>query len=111
MEEKKELTPARVLEHLKDVKDPEIGISIVELGLIYDVKIIPLEEEEGYKLKIRYTLTTPMCPIGPFLEEEIRQKALSIEGVKDVELELTFDPPWDPRVHASEEVKMDLGIF
>ncbi len=94
-----------VRERLKDVLDPELQISIMELGLIYDVEI-----EDG-NVKVIYTLTTPACPLGPVIDGQIHDVLLDMPGVKEVDTELTMTPPWDPRIHASDEVKMQLGIW
>ncbi len=94
-------TKEQVLEALKECYDPEIGINIVDLGLIYGVDI----DEGTGKVKVTFTLTTPYCPLG---EELVRVG--SLEGVKEVEYELTFDPPWTPQM-ATEEGKTLLRIM
>ena len=85
---------------LKKANDPEIGLDVYTLELIYDVKV-----EKG-KAKILMTLTTPMCPYGPMLIEEIRVRVRELKGVKEVEVEVTFDPPWQP----SEQLRATLGV-
>ena len=100
------LTEDLVREQLKDVFDPELRMSIMELGLVYDVEIA----DEG-KVKITYTLTTPACPLGPVIDAQIQDKIVHLPGVTEVVPELTFSPPWDPRTMASDEVKMQLGIW
>ena len=85
---------------LKGVVDPEIGVDIFTLEMIYEIRV-----EEG-KVYIKMTLTTPMCPYGPMIIEEVKEKTSQIEGVKDVEVEITFDPPWQP----SEQLRATLGI-
>ncbi len=92
-------------EKLNDVFDPELRMSIVELGLVYDVSV-----QDG-AIKVTYTLTTPACPLGPFIDAQIKDALLSLPGVKAVESELTFSPPWDPRTMASDDVRMQLGIW
>ncbi len=99
-------TEEQVLEVLKDCYDPEIGINIVDLGLIYGIE---MDEETG-KVKTTMTLTTPFCPLGDELVECVRSRIGSLEGVKEVELELTFDPPWDPS-KATEDGKALLRIL
>ena len=94
-----------VREQLKEVFDPELRMSIMELGLVYDVDI-----EDG-KVKITYTLTTPACPLGPVIEGQIQEMVTDLPGVKDVITDLTFTPPWDPKTMASDDVKMQLGIW
>jgi metal-sulfur cluster biosynthetic enzyme len=99
-------TKEQVLEVLKNCYDPEIGINIVDLGLIYGVDI----DEEAGRVKVTFTLTTPFCPLGPELVDQIRELVGSLEGVKEVETELTFDPPWSPE-KATEEGKALLRIM
>ena len=89
-----------VIEVLKKVNDPEIGIDVWTLELIYNVDV------EDDKVKVRMTFTTPMCPYGPMLVEEIKAKISELESVKEVDVEITFDPPWKP----SEELRATLGV-
>ncbi len=95
-----------VMERLNDVFDPEIQMSIVELGLVYEVEI----EDDG-TVSVTYTLTSPGCPLGPVIDGQIQDALLDLPGVRQVETRLTFSPPWDPRTMASEDVKMQLGIW
>lgn len=99
------LTEELVRKQLEDVYDPELRMSIIELGLVYDIQI-----EDG-KVKVIYTLTTPACPLGPVIDAQIQDKLMDLPGVKEVVPEITFNPPWDPRTMASDEVKMQLGIW
>lgn len=85
---------------LKGVVDPEIGLDIVTLELIYNINV-----NDG-KVYIKMTLTTPMCPYGPMLIEEIKAKVSQLNGVKEVDVEVVFDPPWQP----SEELRATLGV-
>ncbi len=94
-----------VREALKDVIDPELRLSIVDLGLVYDVDV-----EDG-KVKVIYTLTTPACPLGPVIDQQIQDVLGDLPGVADVVSEIVFTPPWDPRTMASDEIKMQLGIW
>ena len=94
-----------VREALKDVFDPELRISIMELGLVYDVDV-----EDG-NVKVTYTLTSPACPLGPVIDGQIQDVLMDLPGVKEVVTEMTLTPPWDPRTMASDEVKMQLGIW
>lgn len=94
----------RVLESLKDVVDPELGINIVDLGLVYEVDIV------GDTVFIKYTLTTMGCPIGPLIEAQMQQTLAGIDGVDRVEAEMVFSPPWTPD-KMSEEAKAALGYF
>jgi metal-sulfur cluster biosynthetic enzyme len=96
----------QVLEALKTVFDPEIGINIVDLGLVYGV-----ESPTDDSVKIQFTLTSPACPVGPMIKAQIEQAASTIEGVDTVESEIVFSPPWDPREMCSDEAKFELGIF
>lgn len=96
----------QIVRVLKTVYDPEIPIDIYELGLIYDVFI----NEETKVVKILMTLTTPNCPVAESLPQEVEEKVKSIDVISDVELELTFDPPWSQDC-ISEEGKLDLGLL
>ncbi|MFI5166823.1 MAG: metal-sulfur cluster assembly factor [Thermoanaerobaculales bacterium] len=102
-----ELTAEAVKEALKPVVDPEIFISIVDLGLIRNVEIA----NGGAKVKVKMTLTTPFCPEGPMIVEQVKQIAATLPGVTEAEVELVWTPPWDPRKEASDEVKAELGIW
>jgi metal-sulfur cluster biosynthetic enzyme len=95
----------RILEALKQVHDPELGINIVDLGLVYGVDV-----DENGDVDIRYSLTTMGCPIGPLIEDQIRAFLAPIEGLNDVRPELVFRPPWSPEL-MSDEAKAALGIF
>ena len=97
------VTKEEILEALKEVYDPEIPVDIVNLGLVYDVKI-----EDG-KVKILMTLTAVGCPVGPLIVDMVKLRLLKLEGVKEVEVELTYDPPWTPD-KMSEEAKKKLGM-
>ncbi len=94
-----------VREALKAVVDPEIGIDIVNLGLIYEVKI------EENNIKVEMTLTGPGCPIGPMLQSQVYGIAAGFPGARNVQVDLVWSPPWDPRTMASEEAKDILGIW
>lgn len=99
------VTEELVREKLVDVIDPELRMSIMELGLIYDVDI-----DDGH-VKVTYTLTTPACPLGPVISGQIESLLMDLPGVNEVTPELTFSPPWDPKTMASDDVKMQLGIW
>ena len=92
-----------VIEVLKKVYDPEIQYDIWSLGLIYNVEI------EGNKVNILMTFTTPMCPYGPALLDDVRRQVSAIDGVGEVVIELTFNPVWNPE-KMTEEAKIALGI-
>ena len=96
-------TQEEVVEALRQVEDPELGMDIVELGLFYDAVI------DGPKVKVTYSLTSMACPVGPMIEEEIDRVVREVPGVEDVEAELTFDPPWTPEL-MSEDAKFILGF-
>ena len=100
---------AEIMQSLRDVEDPEMKMSIVELGLIYAVRVE--EGDEGVHAEIDMTLTSPGCPVAPEIMAAVHRSALSTEGVNSVHVNLTFSPPWDPRVHASEDARFDLGVF
>ena len=92
-----------VTDVLRDVIDPELGLDFVELGLIYDVEI------EDSTVKVTYTLTSPGCPIGPQVSEQIEEFVGELEGVEDVQPVMTFSPPWTPE-RMSEDAKFALGF-
>lgn len=99
-----ELTKDDVLETLKDVIDPELGINIVDLGLVYEVRI------DGDTVHIEYTLTTMGCPIGPLIEQQMQGLLSRVPGVEQVDAEMVLRPPWSPEM-MSEEAKAALGYF
>ena len=92
-----------VVEALRQVEDPELGMDIVELGLFYDAEL------EGPNVRVTYTLTSMGCPAGPMIEDDIRRVLEEIPGVGDVQSELTFDPPWTPD-RMSDDAKFILGF-
>ena len=100
-------TEEAIREALKDVIDPEIGINIVDLGLIYDV----IPNEETRQVEVNMTLTSPGCPVGPELKSSVWLTVKRMDGVEDCEVNLVWKPRWDPSVHASEEAQMFLGIW
>ncbi len=107
-EETQDAQPAtleeRAIEILKTVYDPEIPVNIYELGLIYDVEV----DDDG-ATRIRMTLTSPMCPAAEELPSEVETKARSVDGVISVQLDLVWDPPWNPSM-MSEAAKLELGM-
>ena len=96
-------TREEVYEALRQVEDPELGMDIVELGLLYDVEV------EGPKVKVIHTLTSMGCPVGPMIQENIDEIARAMPDVEDVEVELTWDPPWTPE-KMSDDAKFILGF-
>jgi metal-sulfur cluster biosynthetic enzyme len=99
-----ELNADRVLDALKNVYDPELGINIVDLGLVYDVAI-----EQG-NVHVEYALTTMGCPIGPLIEQQMQAILVQLPGVRAVDAEMVLRPPWTPEM-MSEEAKAALGYF
>jgi metal-sulfur cluster biosynthetic enzyme len=97
------VTHEDVVEALHSVEDPELGMDIVELGLFYDADI------DGSKVKILHSLTSMGCPAGPMIQEGIVDAVRSVPGVEEVEVELTFDPPWTPD-RMSDDAKFILGF-
>jgi metal-sulfur cluster biosynthetic enzyme len=96
-------TEEDVVEALRGVEDPELGMDIVELGLLGDVTV------DGSKIKVTYTLTSMGCPAGQMIQEDIDRLVRLVPGVEEVETELTFDPPWTPD-RMSEDAKFILGF-
>ncbi len=94
----------RIIQALKGIIDPEVGISLYDLGLFYSIDA----DEEG-KVTIKMTLTAVGCPLQQRFVEEVREKVSQVEGVKAVDVELVFDPPWNPSM-MSEEAKKRFGI-
>ncbi|MFZ5948410.1 MAG: SUF system Fe-S cluster assembly protein [Stygiobacter sp.] len=95
----------KIISILKTCFDPEIPVDIWELGLIYELKV----DDEG-NVYIKMTLTTPNCPVAESLPQEVKEKVKSISGVKELYLDLTFDPPWTMQM-MSEEAKLELGFL
>jgi metal-sulfur cluster biosynthetic enzyme len=96
-------TKDEVVEALRAVEDPELGMDIVDLGLLYDVEV------DGPKVKVIHSLTSMGCPAGPMIQEDIVNVASAVEGVEEVEIELTWEPPWTPE-RMSDDAKFILGF-
>jgi FeS assembly SUF system protein len=94
-----------VIEALKEIYDPEIPVNIYDLGLIYDVQVSP----EGHA-RIEMTLTTPHCPVAESMPGEVELRVGAVPGIGDAEVELVWDPPWDPQ-KMSDEAKLELGML
>ena len=92
-----------VVEALRQVEDPELGMDIVDLGLLYDVDI------DDSKVKVTHSLTSMGCPVGPMIQEDIHRVTAELPGVEDVEVELVWDPPWTPE-RMSDDAKFILGF-
>lgn len=96
---------AEVMEALRTCFDPEIPVNIVELGLIYDVQVEP-----SCEVKIKMTLTSPNCPVAQSLPAEVQEKVKAVPGVKGAEVDVVWDPPWEPD-RMSEAAKLQLGML
>ena len=95
----------KIIETLKTVFDPEISVNIYDLGLIYKINI-----DDDKNVKILMTLTSPNCPVAENIPAEINEKVKTVEGIKDVEVELTFEPPWNKDM-MSETALLELGLL
>ncbi|XCI75934.1 MAG: SUF system Fe-S cluster assembly protein [Flavobacteriales bacterium] len=103
--EESQILGEQIISVLKTIYDPEIPVDIYELGLIYDVQV-----SDEADVKVVMTLTTPNCPVAESLPEEVKEKVRVIKMVKNVELTLTFDPPWGTEM-MSEEARLELGML
>jgi metal-sulfur cluster biosynthetic enzyme len=97
------VTREEVFDALRVVEDPELGMDIVELGLVYDAEIV------GSKVFVKYSLTSLGCPVGPLIEHQIYEALRSLPDVAEVDAELTWDPPWTPE-RMSDDAKFILGF-
>ena len=102
-------TKESVMVQLDEVEDPELELSIVELGLVYDVRFE--DKAEGLHAEVDLTLTSPGCPAAPEIMAAAHRAALSAEGLHSVHINLVWTPRWDPKIHASEDARMDMGIW
>ena len=94
-----------VIDALKDIYDPEIPVNIYDLGLIYHVEITP-----DHHARVKMTLTTPHCPVAESMPGEVELRIGAVPGIGDAEVELVWDPPWDPQ-KMSDEAKLELGML
>ncbi len=94
-----------IIKVLKTIYDPEIPVNIYDLGLIYE-----LDADDDNNVRIRMTLTAPNCPIADEILHEVREQVEAVEGVKSLDLKLTFDPPWDES-NLTEEARLELGLM
>jgi FeS assembly SUF system protein len=94
-----------VIAALKDIYDPEIPVNIYDLGLIYDVEITP-----EHHAKVKMTLTTPHCPVAESMPGEVELRVGAVPGIGDAEVELVWDPPWDPQ-KMTDEARLELGML
>ena len=93
----------KVIEEIKKIYDPEIPVNIYELGLIYDIAV------DNKNISVKMTLTTPNCPVAESLPKEVKEGAMQVEGIEDVDLELVWDPPWNKDM-MSEAAKLELNL-
>ncbi len=93
----------KIIEEIRKIYDPELPVNIYELGLIYDIKV------DGSKAKIKMTLTTPNCPVAESLPKEVKEGAMQVEGIDDVDLQLVWDPPWTKDM-MSDAAKLELNL-
>ena len=93
----------KIIEEIRKIYDPELPVNIYELGLIYDIKV------EGLKAEIKMTLTTPNCPVAESLPKEVKEGAMQVEGIDDVDLQLVWDPPWTKDM-MSDAAKLELNL-
>ena len=93
----------KIIDEIKKIYDPELPVNIYDLGLIYDVQV------NEKKAKIKMTLTTPNCPVAESLPKEVKEGAMQVEGIEDVDLELVWDPPWSKDM-MSDAAKLELNL-
>jgi len=99
-----------VWDQLKTCYDPEIPVNVVDLGLIYDLRLTPLEDAPGQRVDIKMTLTAPGCGMGPIIAEDVRQKVLAVPGVVEASVALVWEPLWNQNM-MSEAAQLQLGIL
>ena len=93
----------KIIDEIRKIYDPEIPVNIYELGLIYDIEV------SGKKAKIKMTLTTPNCPVAESLPKEVKESAMQVEEIDEVDLELVWDPPWNKNM-MSDAAKLELNL-
>ena len=93
----------KIIAEIKKIYDPEIPVNIYDLGLIYDVQV------NDKKVKIKMTLTSPNCPVAESLPNEVKEGAMQVEGIENVDLELVWDPPWNKDM-MSDAAKLELNL-
>lgn len=104
------VTEQQIWDQLRTCYDPEIPVNIVDLGLIYDLKITPSSDGTGRRVEIKMTLTAPGCGMGPFIAEDARQKVLAVPGVTEARVQLVWEPMWNQAM-MSEAARLKLGLF
>jgi probable FeS assembly SUF system protein SufT len=101
----------RAWDQLKTCFDPEIPVNIVDLGLVYECTVKPVEGEEGQsKATVKFTLTAPGCGMGDYLKMDVRNKLLTLPGVKEADVEVVLDPPWNQSM-MSDAARLQLGMM
>lgn len=100
------LAPSVLMDWIRPVQDPELFMSLVDLGLIYKA-----EEEEPGKVRVEMTLTSPGCPAADYMVHQVKERLLEHEKVNEADVEIVWEPKWDPKEMASEEAKDSLGIW
>ncbi|HPF36004.1 metal-sulfur cluster assembly factor [bacterium] len=100
-------SPNAVLDAIRPVIDPELNMSLVDLGLIRGISV----KEETGAVEVDLTLTSPMCPMGPEIIASVRNAVNALDGVTSCMVDLVWSPPWDPRTDASEDCRAELGIW
>jgi probable FeS assembly SUF system protein SufT len=110
-----EARPAAAVEQdvwnqLKTCYDPEIPVNIVDLGLVYNCQLTPVEQKNSYRAEVKMTLTAPGCGMGPTLAEDVRKKLMSIAEIEEAQVEVVWDPPWNQSM-LSEAARLKLGIY
>jgi metal-sulfur cluster biosynthetic enzyme len=103
------ITKKDIMKKLIEVIDPELGVNIVDLGLIYEVKVIKTKKEEKQKAQVRMTFTTPACPMINYILANVESKLNELENI-DIDVTVVFDPPWKPEM-MSKEAKLKLGMI
>ena len=93
----------KIINEIRKIYDPELPVNIYELGLIYDIQV------NGNKAEIKMTLTTPNCPVAESLPKEVKEAAMQVEGINDVDLQLVWDPPWNKDM-MSDAAKLELNL-
>jgi metal-sulfur cluster biosynthetic enzyme len=95
----------KIIETLKTVQDPELGINVYDLGLIYDILV-----DKDHNISITMTLTSPGCPVGELLVKQVKRNVAKLEETGEVEVDLVFEPLWDP-MNLSYEVRLEMGLL
>jgi probable FeS assembly SUF system protein SufT len=100
----------QIWEALRTCYDPEIPVNIVDLGLIYDCKVVPRPDRSSNQADVKMTLTAPGCGMGPVLAQDVQNKLLCIEGIDEANVELVWDPPWNQGM-MTEAARLQLGLY